>query len=515
MRKTDQKILDKPKSNKSASKANSNNRNKKQKLQSDKNAQNFADMIRDIKDSFSGVQEFNARSFSDSKVQLFYISGLCDEQALGLLIVEPVQHCISQNKIKSIDKVVSTAIFEEIADVNTIKDEITSGKAILAVNNKFYNCGLDKTVDRAISEPPTSAVIQGPRTGFVENIKVNVSQIRRLVKSDHLKSENIEIGEVTKTRVNIMYIENIIDKKVLKEVKKRINSIKVDGIVDSSFVAQMLEPRPTSMFKQVGLSEKPDVVVAKLLEGRIAILVDGSPFVLTVPFVLIEDLQNSDDYYTLHFRASFLRVVRLLSIIVTVYATGLYLAVQLHHYKAIPLKFLITIINATQNLPLTPLGEMLFVLLLFEVLYEASLRMPKHLGLALSIVGALILGDTAVKSGLISPPAVMIVAISGMSMYTIPEQHAQMGLIRLVFTLVGAFLGFYGIILTTIFFVAYLCDFDNYGSPYLAPLAPRIQNDLKDGVMKNDFVYMSTRPKSFPNKNRIRIKRAEGKDAQN
>ena len=185
MRKTDQKILDKPKSNKSASKANSN---KKQKLQSDKNAQNFADMIRDIKDSFSGVQEFNARSFSDSKVQLFYISGLCDEQALGLLIVEPVQHCISQNKIKSIDKVVSTAIFEEIADVNTIKDEITSGKAILAVNNKFYNCGLDKTVDRAISEPPTSAVIQGPRTGFVENIKVNVSQIRRLVKSDHLKS---------------------------------------------------------------------------------------------------------------------------------------------------------------------------------------------------------------------------------------------------------------------------------------------------------------------------------------
>ena len=180
------------------------------------------------------------------------------------------------------------------------------------------------------------------------------------------------------------------------------------------------------MFKQIGNSEKPDIVCAKLLEGRVAILVDGSPMVLTVPFLYIEDIQSSDDYYSDNTRASFVRWVRMISIVISILTPALYIAIILHHYKAIPLKFLITIINTTKGLPLTPFAEILFVLLLFEILYEASLRMPKYLGMALSIVGALILGDTAVKAGLISPPAVMIVAISGLSIYCIPDQAPQL-----------------------------------------------------------------------------------------
>jgi spore germination protein KA len=251
------------------------------------------------------------------------------------------------------------------------------------------------------------------------------------------------------------------------------------------------------MFKQIGNSEKPDIVAAKLLEGRVAIIVDGSPMVLTVPFIYIEDIQNSDDYYSNNKRASFVRWIRLISIFISILTPALYIAIILHHYKAIPLKFLITIINTTKGLPLTPFAEILFVLLLFEILYEASLRMPKYLGMALSIVGALILGDTAVKAGLISPPAVMIVAISGLSIYCIPDQAPQLYLLRLLYTFAGGVLGLFGIIALSIFFLMYLNDFDSYGGAYFAPIAPLVFDDLKDSLVRTNIKGFKTRPKSI------------------
>ena len=272
-------------------------------------------------------------------------------------------------------------------------------------------------------------------------------------------------------------------------------------------MSSYLEEHKHSMFKQIGNNEKPDITASKLLEGRIAIIVDGSPMVLTVPFVYLEDLQSGDDYYNNNARASFVRWIRIISIFVSILTPGLYIAIVLHHYKAIPLKFLITIVNTTKGLPLTPFAEILFVLLLFEILYEASLRMPKYLGLALSIVGALILGDTAVQAGLISPPAVMIVAISGLTIYCIPDQAPQLYILRMLYTFAGGMLGFFGIICLTIFLISYLSDFDNYGSPYFAPLSPYIKNDNKDFLYKADIVDMNTRPLSIKN-NRKNIRRS-------
>jgi spore germination protein KA len=259
------------------------------------------------------------------------------------------------------------------------------------------------------------------------------------------------------------------------------------------------------MFKQIGNTEKPDIACAKMLEGRVVVLVDGSPLALTLPFVLLEDFQSADDYYKDSSHASFVRVLRIASCFITALLPGLYIAMQMFHYKAVPLSFLVTIINSTQGLPLTPVTEILFVLVLFEILYEASLRMPEYLGIALSVVGALILGDTAVKAGLISSPAVMIVALSGITLYTIPDQANQLSLLRVMFTIVGAALGFYGIIVLGLFFVVYLCDYDNYRSPYLAPFAPIIKEDLKDSVLKVPLTQMRYRPKSVYNKNRRRM----------
>ena len=281
---------------------------------------------------------------------------------------------------------------------------------------------------------------------------------------------------------------------------QKLKQIKIDGIIDSYYIEQLLEEKNESLFKQIGNTEKPDIVAGKMLEGRIAIVVDGSPMVLTLPFVLLEDLQSADDYYTRSYKAILMRYIRFFGVLVAVLLPGIYVAIQLYHYRVIPFKFLVTIVNATKGLPMTPFVEILFVIILFEILYEASLRMPRYLGMVLSIVGALILGDTAVKAGLISSPSVMIVSLSGITFYTVPEQNVQLAILRIFFTLVGGIMGLLGIVAGGLFVASQLCDMDSYGAPYLAPFAPFIKEDQKDFLIKENISKMKTLPKSIPNK---------------
>ena len=441
---------------------------------------------------------------------VLYLMGLNDTEKLSKFVIEPLSK-INQ-KIDKLSNLTSGIITlgetETERDNNKIISAVLKGKAILIVDG-FDKCiilAVDSYKERSIAEPPTSTVLKGPRAGFVENLKTNLSVIRKILATPKLRTKSMEVGRYTQTQISILYIDDIVDHDIVEMVTKKIQEIDIDGVIDSFYISAYLEDRKNSMFRQVGNSEKPDVIVSKLLEGRVAIVVDGSPMVLTVPYIYMEDIQSGDDYYSNHSRATFIRWIRMMAIFITLLAPSLYIAVVLHHNKAIPLKFLISIVNSTKGLPLTPFAEILFVLLLFEILYEASVRMPKYLGLALSIVGALILGDTAVKAGLISPPAVMIVAVSGLTIYCVPEQAPQLYLLRMLFTLAGGFLGFYGITALMIFLVLYLCDFDSYKSAYLAPIAPFVENDIKDMLYKTDLVNMNTRPKSIAN-NRKNTKR--------
>ncbi len=383
-------------------------------------------------------------------------------------------------------------------------DYISKGNTLMFVDGYTESAIViitDRQEERSLEEPPTSAVLKGPRKGFNENIKINISLIRKIISSPSLESVPITIGTMTKTQISVMYIKKITNKEIVDKIVSRIKKIKIDGILDSYYIAQFLQERPKSIFKQIGMSEKPDIVCAKMLEGRVAVLVDGSPIVLTLPFILVEDFHSADDYYSQQYRVIAIRLLRVVSVFLTVVLPGLYVATQLFHYRAIPLRFLVSILNSTQGLPLTPFSEMLLVIVLFEILYEASLRMPKYLGLALSIVGALILGDTAVKAGLISPPSVMVVAISGIAIYTIPEQSDQLSMFRIFYTLAGGILGFYGLMLVTVFIFIYLSDFDNYGAPYLAPFSPKISSDKTDAIFKENIINDKKRPRSIPNNN--------------
>ena len=472
-----------------------------------------------IKNEFGQSNELLVKEITAPKTKcaVIYFLGLTDTEGLNRFVIDPILEYQEKLDPKNVQTRIPLSEMEEETDDDKIFSALLKGKAVLIIDGykEVIILGLDKFKERTITEPPTSTVLKGPRAGFVENLKTNLAILRKILATPKLRTSSTTVGKHTQTTVTVVYIDGIADNRIVDTVKKKISAINIDGILDSHYISQFLEERQHSMFKQIGNSEKPDIVAGKLLEGRVAVLVDGSPIVLTVPFIYIEDVQSSEDYYNNNKRASFVRWIRLFSIFISVLSPALYIAIILHHYKAIPLKFLITIINTTKGLPLTPFAEILFVLLLFEILYEASLRMPKYLGMALSIVGALILGDTAVKAGLISPPAVMIVAISGLCIYCVPDQAPQLYLLRLLFTFAGGALGIFGITALGIFLLMYLSDFDSYGGAYFAPIAPLIKDDLKDTIMRTHISQMTKRPQSINKQHKNKIRQGKKENGKN
>ena len=441
---------------------------------------------------------------------IVFVNSVVDVQIINNTILKALFEYANVEKNLSLQNIFNNITY--VGQSEIIKEDFVNkifmGNVLLFLEGEDNAIAFDigKCEERAIVEPPTSAVIKGPREGFTENIKTNIGLIRKRVLSNKLKIKDFYIGRITRTNIKLVYIDNVADKKIIKKIEEKLNKIDIDGIIDSSYISDFLTERPYSMFKQIGTSEKPDIVVAKMLEGRIAIIVDGSPIVLTIPYIMMEDIQNSNDYYTSSYMASITRILCLVGIGIAAIAPGFFIAVQLYHYKILPLKMLISIINTTQNLPLNPFLENVFIIILFEVLYEASIRMPKYVGMALSIVGALILGDTAVKAGLISPPGVMIVALSCITVYITPNISAELFILRWLFVILGGLMGFVGIMIGIIILYVYLLDFKNYGAEYLAPFTPFISSDQKDFLLNASTINMKKRPKSIPNTNKRRLK---------
>ncbi|MBR2433574.1 MAG: spore germination protein [Clostridia bacterium] len=443
------------------------------------------------------------------KFAILYIKSLVDSKLLTDGILSPIQSITTpvknladvQNNVVRLGDMTIEKNFEKILN------GILNGRVALFLEDEAAGLLIDiQTVKaRSPAEPPTSAVIYGPRMGFTESIEDNISMLRKRLPTPNLVVQNFEVGKHTKTKVLICHLDGIASKKTVNAICKKIKGINIDGVLDSNYIMSYFQDKST-IFKRAGLAEKPDIVTAKMLEGRVAILVDGSPIALTLPFMIFEDLQNSNDYYTNSIYSSFLRFVRLLGLFVAVILPGLYLALRLYHFKVLPFRFLITISNTTEGLPFTPFVEMLFILLLFQILYEVSLRLPQYLGLATSIVGALILGQTGVSAGLISPPGVVIIAMSIIAVYTVTDQIAQLTVLRILFLIVGGTVGMLGIVGLVLYFVLKLATLDQFGTSYLAPYAPRKKSDLKDGLFTKPIYKMTNRPQSIRGTNKTRQK---------
>ena len=431
-------------------------------------------LTNDVKNAYSDSDDLIVKNFDVNlgAAAVCYLDGFVDKDILtrdvlssltGTTLSVPVY-----DSLKNLPFPETIDVSVELGDVLA---HIAKGDVVLLIDGAegCFCFPLRKTVMRSVTEPPTESVLRGPREGFIEDIKANTTLIRRKIKSEKLVITNMSVGEQTHTSVAVCYIDGIADKTIISTVKERISKIKTDGILDSYYIEQYLCENKYSLFTQVGSSEKPDVVAAKLLEGRIAIIVDGSPSVLTVPFLLFEAMQDAYDYYSNDWRASLIRIFRIIGMLLTIFLPAAYVAFETFHFHLLPLKFLITLLNATNGIPFPPQIEILLVLLLFEILNQASIRMPRFLGISLSIVGAIVLGDTAVKAGLISSPAVLIIALSSIGIFCVPSQVNVISMLRTIFVCIAAVLGLYGLLIATIMTVCYIVSINNYGTPFAAP----------------------------------------------
>lgn len=438
---------------------------------------------------------------------LVFAADVADKAAIGELVLRPLANLKGRVNEKNLLKAFFSPETETSVSIEETAQKVAGGFSALIVEgiDKVFLFGLKKFDKRAIAEPPTSTVIKGPREGFVESLAVNVSLMRRKLVSENLRFKYLSVGKFSKTQIAVCYVKGIADESLINALEKKIKNISIDALLDSSYLSKFLGEHKTSLFKQIGNTEKPDILAAKILEGRVAIIVDGSPIALTVPYLLIEDFQSPSDYYNSSYSATAARLIRLFAIILSVYLPAFYVAAQLFHLQFIPLSFLLTIVNSIKGIPLSPSFEMFFTLLIFEILNEASVRMPRYVGMVVSIVGGLVLGETAVNAGIISAPALMIIALSGICLYTVPELEQTFSLLRFLFLVIGGSFGAFGLLIASAVLVIYLVSFENYNTPLLAPFSPLITKDLKDGIYKGFMIEQSIRPLSLKNANKRRI----------
>lgn len=437
-----------------------------------------------------------------------YADGMTDKALLGEQIARPLSAENAPGTADEAAKLLQAPEIKKEKDAAKIADEVLAGNTALFIDgvSEALIAGMKKLSMRAIMEPPGAVAVKGPREGFIEDLKTNMSLVRNRLRTPKLQFKTLTAGKQSKTAIAVGWLEGIADEEIVKKIENKIGCIEIDGIPDSSYVAKFLAERPGSLFKPAGTTEKPDVLAAKMLEGRVAVLVDGSPIALTLPYLLVEDFQGAQDYFVSPYRASVSRMLRFLGIFISVFLPAFYVAAQLFKLQILPLSFLLTISGSIQGIPLSPSLELFFLLLVLEILIEASVRMPKYVALALSVIGALVLGDTAVKAGLVSSSAIIITALSGISAYTVPDLVGTTSILRIVFVVVAGSIGTYGVVLMTALILYYLVTADAYGAPMLAPFSPIVRRDLKDSLVKTSLYGLDKRPEVFKTKNETRLK---------
>ncbi|MHC1695973.1 MAG: spore germination protein [Eubacteriales bacterium] len=446
---------------------------------------------------------------------LIFIDGLVDNNTVNNSIIRPLMQSgrdikESEEKHYSIEHIKDTLVTAgDVSETDSLKKTMEgclSGNAALFVEGcgkcMLINCrGWEK---RSISEPSSESIIRGPRESFVESLSVNVALLRRKIKDPSLVFEYMVIGERTKTDVSVAYIKDIAENQVVKNIKDRLKKIRTDAILESGYIEQFIQDAPFSIFSTTSYTEKPDVVAAKLLEGRIAIFVDGTPFVLTAPMLFLENFQTSEDYYINFYYASLLRLLRFLSYTITLLAPAAYVALTTFHQELLPTSLLFSMIAAREGVPFPAVIEALLMLITFEIIREAGLRLPRPIGQTISIVGALVIGDAAVAAGLIGAPMVIVVAFTAISSFVVPSCLDNSTIMRLILLVLSGMMGLFGIMIGLLGLIIHLASLDSFGSPYLSPIAPVRAGDQKDTFVRFPLWMMKKRPYDITAKNKTR-----------
>ncbi|WML44218.1 spore germination protein [Neobacillus sp. PS3-40] len=464
----------------------------------------YMDNITRIKEELGNSTDVAFREFflQNYKGVAVYIDGLANNKMISDFFMESLLK--KQEEIHSdsfqyiVDKVTSLGNIKIISNWDQVYEALLSGNTLFFIGGytKAINVETKGWDKRAITEPSTQLSIRGPKDSFIETLRTNTALIRRRIKSPNLWLEMMQIGTVTQTDVGIMYIKGIVNEKIVTEVKQRLSRINMDSILDSGYIEQLIEDQTMTSFPTIYHTERPDVVSSQLLEGRVAIFVDGSPFVLTAPAVFIQFFQAADDYYARFDIATGIRLLRLLSFFIALVGPALYIAVTTFHQEMIPTTMVIAIAAQRENVPFPAFVEALIMEITFEILREAGLRLPRAVGQAVSIVGALVIGQAAVQAGFVSPVMVIVVATTAIANFSTPSFAMAISARLLRFVLMGlsTFLGFYGIMLGVMFMTIHLCSLRSFGVPYMAPLAPFNFMHQQDALVRFPVWALKNRP---------------------
>lgn len=485
-----------------------------QKSSQDNLSQNLKKNLNTLRDILGTSSDIIIREFAfGHKGQisgaLIFIEGLTDKATINESIIKPLMYdsrLICKEETVAVDNIniirttmLSVGNVEQVTSVNEVVDSCLSGDTILLINGSKEALVISSSgwETRGVEEAKTESVVRGPREGFSETLRTNTSLLRRKIKNSDFTLETMKIGKRTKTNVCIAYLQGVVNPQLVEEIKRRLKRINTDSILESGYIEQFIEDAPFSIFSTVANSEKPDSVAAKLLEGRAAILVDGTPFVLTVPMVFIESFQSSEDYYSRPYFASFLRMLRFLAFTISILSPATYVALTTFHQELIPTSLLFTMAAAHEGVPFPSVVEAAIMMVTFEILREAGVRLPRPVGQAISIVGALVIGESAVSAGLIGAPMVIVVAITAVSSFVVSAQTDTGAILRYILLILAGFMGAYGIAIGLIGVLVHLASIRSFGTPYLSPLAPLSVRDLKDVFIRAPIWTMLTRPRAI------------------
>ncbi|MEW9671665.1 spore germination protein [Ammoniphilus sp. 3BR4] len=435
------------------------------------------------------------------KAFLIYIEGLSNIEEMDANVLAPLMQ-ESTEKLNTLNELLEKKLsVTKVQKVKTFADcveKLSIGNPLLLLEqqNEGFALGLAKWEKRSVEEPTAESTVRGPRDGFTETLGVNISLLRRKLRSPKLKMKTMKVGSYTQTEVAIAFIQDIADKTLIEEVMNRLQRIDIDGILESGYIEEMIEDNPFSPFPQILSTERPDVAVSSLLEGKVVILVDGTPFALVAPTTLYSLLQSSEDYYERFWIGTAIRWLRYLFVVISLLLPSFYVAVLTYHHEMVPTTLLISMASSREVVPFPALVEALIMEITFEALREAGIRLPKQVGAAVSIVGALVIGQAAVQAGLVSAPMVMVVAITGIASFTIPRYTAGIALRMLRFPMIilAGTLGLLGIMIGILLILIHLSTLRSFGVPYLTPMAPMKGRDMKDVLMRAPWWMLNTRP---------------------
>lgn len=453
---------------------------------------------------------------------ILYIDGLSDTDSIQNSIMESLMVEINASKwekplslgydvLQVLEQFILTiSDVKRIDNFNDVYTYLLTGNTLILVDGHAQGIKASTSgwESRGVQEPSSQTVIRGPKDGFSENIRTNTALIRRRIKSPNLWLETITLGLETQTSISIMYMKGIVNDTTVEEVKHRLKKINIDGILESGYIEELIQDKTYTPFPTIYNTERPDVISAGLLEGRIAILVDGTPFVLLVPTIFIQFIQSAEDYYQ-RFDFGAIRILRVFCVFLAFLAPSIYIAITTFHQEMVPTTLLMSISAQREGIPFPTFIEALIMEIAFEILREAGVRMPRAVGQTVSIVGALVIGQAAVEAGIVSAAMVIIVAITAISNFVIPSFNMGIAIriSRFIFMILAAGFGLFGIITGVFFLLLHLCSLNSFGVPYMAPMAPFNAIDQKDTLIRFPIWKLIFRPISLSSKNIKRQKK--------